>query len=218
VKIPTGLPARVLAVVLIAQAGAYYAVASRTELTPEIAPLATLPRRTANWNTVKEFQIEKAVQEVLRADDTVNRVYVDDAGTANASLFIAFFRTQREGQSPHSPKNCLPGAGWEPTHDRKLPIAVAGRAEPMVVNEYVIQRGNDASVVLYWYQSHGRVIASEFDAKFWLVADAIRQRRSDTALVRVIVPVIDGATETAERTAISFTQALYPTIAARLPR
>jgi EpsI family protein len=218
VKILTGRPARVLAVILIAQAGTYYAVASRTELTPEIALLATFPQRTANWNTAKEFAVEKEVQDVLRADDTLNRVYVNDEGTASASLFIAFFKTQRQGQSPHSPKNCLPGAGWEPVHDRRLAVAVAGRAAPMVVNEYVIQRGNEASVVLYWYQSHGRVIASEFDAKFWLVADAIRQRRSDTALVRVIVPAGEGATEAAERTAISFAQSLYPTIAASLPR
>jgi EpsI family protein len=218
VSILKGLPARVLMVLLIAQACVYYAVASRTELTPDIAPLGTLPQRTASWNTAKEFSVEKEVQDLLRADDTVNRVYVNDERTASVSLFIAFFKTQRQGQSPHSPKNCLPGAGWEPLKDHKLPVVVAGRAEPMVVNEYIIQRGNEASVVLYWYQSHGRVIASEIDAKFWLVVDAIRQRRSDTALVRVIVPVTDGATAAAEQTAISFTQAMYPTIAARLPR
>jgi len=218
VSIVNSLPARALTVILILQAGAYYAIASRTELTPEIAPLVTFPQRTANWNTAKEFAVEKEVQDVLRADDTLDRVYLNDGRTASASLFIAYFKTQRQGQAPHSPKNCLPGAGWEPMRDHKLPVVVAGRAEPMVVNEYIIERGNEASVVLYWYQSHGRVIASEFDAKFWLVADAIRQRRSDTALVRVIVPVIDGATETAERTAISFTQAIYPAVAARLPR
>ena len=129
---------------------------------------------------------------------------------------IAFFRTQRYGQSPHSPKNCLPGSGWQPVEDTKVPVDVPGRNAPIIVNKYVIAKGNEQSVVMYWYQSHNRVIAGEFAAKFWLIADAIRYSRSDTALVRVIVPVSSNR-EAAETAAVSFVRAVYPDVVRQFP-
>jgi EpsI family protein len=211
-----GLPVRILALLLLTQAGVYYAVASRTEKVPQVAPLAEFPASFEGWRMAQEFPLEKEVAEVLRADDTLNRVYVNEARNQSGSLFVAFFKTQRYGQSPHSPKNCLPGSGWQPMEDSKLPVAVPGRDTPIVVNKYVIARGDQKSFVLYWYQSHKRVIAGEFAAKFWLVADAIRYGRSDTALVRVIVP-IQGGTEAAERAAVDFVAAAFQHVSARLP-
>ena len=70
-----------------------------------------------------------------------------------------------------------------------------GRSEPIRSNRYVVAHGDEKSVVLYWYQSHNRVIASELAAKFWLVADSIKYHRSDSSLVRVVVPVRDGDTD-----------------------
>jgi EpsI family protein len=213
------LPARLLIVALLLQALAYYAVASRRDVIPTAAPLSDVPRRSGPWTTIHEYPMEKGVQDVLRADDTLNRQYVNDRHTTTPSLFIAFFKTQRYGQAPHSPKNCLPGAGWQPSEDRKLSIAVAGRPDPIVVNEYVISRGADESLVLYWYQSRSRVIAGEFAAKFWLVADAIRYHRSDTALVRIIVPVRGETTrDAAERQAVDLAQATFPDIVRQLPQ
>jgi EpsI family protein len=206
-------------VALLVQAAAYYAVASRREIIPAAPSLSDFPRRSGHWTTIREYPLEKEVQDVLKADDTLNRQYLDDRERGDASLFIAFFKTQRYGQAPHSPKNCLPGAGWQPSEDRRLPIAVPGRPAPILVNEYVISRGSDESVVLYWYQSHSRVIAGEFAAKFWLVADAIRYRRSDTALVRILVPVRGETTrDMAERRAIDLAQTVFPDIVRQLPQ
>jgi EpsI family protein len=212
-----GLPARILMIVLLLQAAAYYAVASRREIIPDVAPLSAFPTVSNGWTTQREFPMEKEVQDVLKADDTLNRVYLSPERNASASLFVAFFRTQRYGQSPHSPKNCMPGAGWQPTEDRKFPVVVPGREAPIVINKYVIARGEEQSLVLYWYQSHTRVIAGEFSAKFWLVADAIRYHRSDTALVRVIVPV-RGNRQVAEDTAVAFVRATYPDIVRQFPK
>ena len=141
---------------------------------------------------------------------------LSDLAKTSASLMIAFFRTQRYGQSPHSPKNCLPAAGWRPTEDTKLSVDVPGRDAPIVVNKYVIAHGDEQSVVMYWYQSHNRVVAGEFAARFWLVADAIRYRRSDTALVRVIVP-ISGNRDAAEDAAVRFVRAVYPDVVRQFP-
>jgi EpsI family protein len=155
---------------------------------------------------------------VLRADDTLNRVYVDRSGNTTASLFIAFFKSQRYGQAPHSPKNCLPGSGWEALEDTKLTVDVPGSAAPITINKYTVARGDSQSVVLYWYQSHGRVIAGEIPAKFWLVSDAIRHGRTDTALVRIVVPVAQANRDAAESHAVEFLKSVFPDVVRALPR
>lgn len=217
-RLAGGAPARIVGVMLLLQAVTYYAVASRSERIPASSPLSAFPRSLGEWTAAREFPLEKEVQDVLRADDTLNRLYVNAGGTAGADLFIAFFKTQRYGQAPHSPKNCLPGAGWEPVEDRRVPLVVPGVSAPLLINEYIISHGDEESVVLYWYQSHGRVIARELEAKFWLVADAIRYHRSDTALVRVIVPVIRSNRGQAEQTAFEFARIVYPDLVRQLPR
>jgi EpsI family protein len=164
----------------------------------------------------RDVPIDPEIQSVLRADDTLDRVYLNSSQTDAAYLFLAFFKTQRSGQVPHSPKNCLPGAGWEPVETGTQSIDISGR-QPIVANRYVVQHGDEKSVVLYWYQSHNRAIASEYSAKFWLVVDAVRYRRSDTALVKVTVPVRDNNIAAATRTGVEFIQALFPHLLRRLP-
>jgi EpsI family protein len=144
---------------------------------------------------VQNYPVEQEIKDQLKADDLLNRLYGDAQSRAAASLFVAYFKTQRTGQSPHSPKNCLPGAGWEPEAEGVLNVAVLGQPEPIRVNRFVVSHGDEKSVVLYWYQSQRRVIASEFSAKFWLVMDSIRYHRSDTALVRVTIPVTNNDPE-----------------------
>ncbi len=210
--------ARALTLVLLLQSVAYYAIASRSELMPAVRPLATFPRDSNGWRTLREIPMDQQVLDVLKADDTLNREYVDPTGTRNVNFLLEFFKTQRKGQAPHSPKNCLPGAGYEPLETRAVPIVVPGHAQPIVVNGYLVARGLERSIVLYWYQSHNRIIASEYLAKFWLVADAIRYRRSDTAMVRVVVPVRENEQPAvAMRTAVAFVQAVFPDVARQLP-
>ncbi len=208
---------RALSVVLGMQAILLYTTVSRAEYVPSIPPLADFPRTVAGWQSVQDIPIDPEDLNVLKADDTLDRAYLNAAQTDNAYLFIAFFKTQRTGQSPHSPKNCLPGNGWEPVDTGLIPINVPGRAEPIRANRYITVHGYDKSVTIYWYQSRNRIIASEYAAKFWLVADSIRYHRSDTSLVRVIVPVRENDTGRATREAIEFVQALYPALVKRLP-
>jgi EpsI family protein len=208
--------ALVLTLVLLLQAGGFYVIVSRPERVPNAGPLSLLPPMLGGWLMTREVPIDPEVQGVLRADDTLDRVYLNSSQTDAAYLFLAFFKTQRSGQVPHSPKNCLPGAGWEPVETGTQSIDIPGR-QPVVANRYVVQHGDEKSVVLYWYQSHNRAIASEYSAKFWLVVDAVRYRRSDTALVKVTVPVRDNNVAAATRTGVEFIQALFPHLLRRLP-
>lgn len=210
--------AAVLTALLIVQGGLFYAVAMRSERIAPVAPLSLFPADAGPWHMYRDIPIESDVQDVLRADDTLNRVYAGPDPTYPAYLFIAYFKSQRYGQAPHSPKNCLPGSGWEPRESAAIELTVPGRAAPIVANRYLVARGDEESVVLYWYQSHNRIIASEFGAKFWLVADAIRYNRSDSALVKVVVPVHESDSETATRQAAEFVRAVFPAVMKQLPR
>jgi EpsI family protein len=111
--------------------------------------------------------------------------------------------------------NCLPGAGWEPLSRQRLRIDV-GTAMLIDSNRYVIQKGLEKQLVLYWYQSHGRTVSSEYTAKAYLVLDSLRWGRSDAALVRIVSPIgrDEGA---AGRSAVDFVRALQPVLAKYLP-
>jgi EpsI family protein len=209
--------AGVLSVVLAAQALVLYTAVSRAENVPVIRPLDEFPAVIGPWRTHQDLPIEKEVQDVLQADDTLNREYVDSGSGYEALLFIAYFKSQRTGQSPHSPQNCLPGSGWEPLETGFIDIPVAERREPVHANHYVVSHGNDKAVVIYWYQSHGRIIASEYSAKLWLIADSIRYHRSDTALVKIVMPVVNNDVQRATETGVRFVQQIFPDLAQRLP-
>src|SRR5688572_11417210 len=180
--------AKLVSAVLIIQAGLLYGF-NRTEITPAHKPLAEAPAAFGSWSQIGETAIEKDVQDVLKADDLLNRTYASGSHPVPANLFVAFFKSQRTGQAPHSPKNCLPGSGWVPSQSGVVNIDVPGRAEPIEANRYVVARADAKSLVLYWYQSRDRTVASEYTAKYYVVAYAIRHNRTDTALVRVIIPM-----------------------------
>ena len=209
--------ARILTLVLLLQAIAFYAIARRSDIIPAVGPLANFPAHIGDWQMIQDMPIEKEVEDVLRADDTLNRRYVNAAGTRDLYFFIAYFKTQRTGQSPHSPKNCLPGAGWTQITSDRPEVKVPDWPGPVRINRYVVEQGMEKDVVLYWYQSHNRVIANEFAAKFWLVADAVRYHRSDTALVRVVVPVREDNIDVATATGISFIKQVFPPLLQQLP-
>ncbi len=208
--------ARILTVVLLAQAALFYAT-SRGENVPAVRPLRDFPRQVGGWTMVKEGYVDEETQAVLKADDTLIRVYARSAVETPPSLFVAFFKTQRTGKTPHSPKNCLPGSGWEPSREDYVSIAVPGVEQPIEVNRYMVSKGEERSAVLYWYQHPNRVVASEYRSKFFTVADAIRYNRTDMALVRVVVPVRGADEAAAQKTAVEFVQSIFTTLHQYLP-
>ena len=206
----------ILSGVLLAQAGLFYGF-SRSENIPLRLPLAEFNLQDSPWKNVQEMQLSDEEKDVLKADDILSRVYQDQGSGRVATLFVAFFDTQRTGKAPHSPKNCLPGAGWAPSRSEIVEIPVPGMPQPIQANRYIVARGDNQSVVLYWYQSHNRTVASEYWAKYYTVTDAIRYNRSDTALVRVVVAVTNGDTDKAVRTATDFAIAFFPKLKQYLP-
>jgi EpsI family protein len=208
--------AQILSAVLISQALLFYGL-SRAEVRPQNRPLSELPQQLGSWRMSVEGVVDKETQEVLKADELLNRGYVNPALRVEANLFVAFFQTQRTGQTPHSPKNCLPGNGWIQTISDTLNVQVPGRAEPMEVNRYLVAKGENKSIVLYWYQSRDRVVASEYMARFYTAADAIRHNHTDTALVRVVVPVVNNNDQAATDAAVNFVKDFFGQLRQHFP-
>jgi EpsI family protein len=204
-----------LSAVLIVQGIGFYALPSGRDV-PLRKPLDSLPGHLAGWIMARETPLDPEVNRVLRADSGLNRDYVNEGRQSSANLFVAYFESQRQGQTPHSPQHCMPGSGWTPESLTAVPISVRGRTYQ--VNRYVLQKNGERDVVLYWYQSNGRVMASEYAAKLYLVTDAIRYNRTEAALVRTIVQVPEnGSVDRATEIATDFVQAFFEPLQQCLP-
>ena len=208
-----------LFVILIAASGVI-ARAQRTERIPLRQSFEVFPLTIDSWRGRNDAPLSEKELEVLGADDYLMRSYA--APGKMVGLYMGYWETQKRGDTVHSPLNCLPGSGWQPLSRSALPIDVNDGTSParIVVNRYVIQKGLDRLLVLYWYQSHGRVVAIEYWGKFYLVADAVRLSRSDTAIVRVISPIADSTTaaeQAAERVGVEFVQQIFPTLTSHIP-
>ena len=208
----------ILSAVLIGQAALLYGF-RREEIKPVHQPLSQSPVQYGSWVSMGDNVVEKEIQDLLKADDLLNRTFANHSAGRTANLFVAYFDSQRTGKAPHSPKNCLPGSGWVPSEQDIVFVDVPGRAEPLEVNRYIVQRGDSRSLVMYWYQSRDRVVASEYKAKMYVMADAIRYNRTDTALVRVVIAMNgkeDGAA--AHQAAEDFIRSFFTPLRAHFPR
>ncbi len=171
------------------------------------------------WTEVREDPIDADVANTLRADRLLSRTYINRAARRaplNRPVLVAWFQSQRAGASqPHSPR-CASRFWMDTGVHRRVEDSTA--AGPLTVNRYVVASRDQRAVVLYWYQTSRRAIAGEWASKFWLVADALRDRRTDTALVRIVVESKPGAEQLSTATATDFTRVIYPLLRDRLPR
>ena len=189
----------------------------KPESVPPSKPLREFPTQVSGWKMVSEGVVEKEVQDVLQADDLLNRNYQFE-GEAVANLFVAAFRSQRNGKAPHSPKNCLPGSGWVQQSSTIEMLPVEG-GKQIEVNRYLVGKGDARSLVYYWYQSRDRSVANEYTAKYYVVRDAISLNRTDTALVRVVVGVPSSdAVPLADKYARDLIAKSYPHLSSVLPQ
>jgi EpsI family protein len=196
---------------------------SDVDRVPPHAPLGDLPPTIGTWSS-QDIPLDAEVLHVLGDGRFLNRIYTEpaSAGTAETpagavGLFIGYFPTQRTGQAIHSPQNCLPGAGWTflSAHPMRLTDA---QGHSYDVGEYLITNGSIKQEVLYWYRAHGRSISSEYRAKFYMIADALRYNRTDGALIRVITPLRpDESEEQAHNRAVLFAAQLAPMLPAYIP-
>jgi EpsI family protein len=178
--------------------------------------LANLPHSLGSWKFLRDDPVDQETKDILKADDLLFRFYANPNFHSGASLFVAGFHSQRTGKAPHSPKNCLPGSGWSQIASGLYTIQFED-GKSIAVNRYIVAHGEERSLVMYWYQSRDRVVADEFKAKFWVMADSLRLNRTDTALVRVVIPVVNHNEDDATNVAVDFIKAFYQPLHSYLP-
>jgi EpsI family protein len=187
------------------------------EVLPNREPLQSFPHAIQNWSST-DIPLSKDVRDVLGPGDFLLRNYHEGATNADVDLFIAYFPSQRAGDTIHSPKNCLPGAGWAPVRSDRVALDLPGHGS-VPVNRYLIARGEDRRLVLYWYWAHNRAVASEYSAKFYLIADSIRMHRSDGSLIRVTTHLAPEETiDAAQQRLVSFAGNVVPLVNSYVPR
>jgi EpsI family protein len=196
----------------------FLANARRSEAPAARQSFAAFPMTLQSWRATIDPPLSDDILRVLGVDDYLSRIYHRPDGAA-VGLYMGYYGSQRQGDTIHSPLNCLPGAGWEPVKEGRLTMSNVGGRD-LTVNRYVVQKGLERQMVLYWYQSHGRVIASEYWSRLFLIHDAIRLNRTDGSLVRVIAPIDVNATDdgaSAQGLAEQFVRVLFPALPSYLP-
>jgi len=208
----------VIALVLLLGTALFLQARNHGEVFPPRKPLAAFPEKLGQWSGT-DVEISKDIRDILGPGDFLLRVYADESQRQpNTDLFMAYFPSQRAGDTIHSPKICLPGAGWTPIDSARVPLSVPGRA-PFTVNRYVIAKGGDRLLVLYWYWAHDRAVASEYWAKVYLVTDSIKMNRSDGALVRLTSRMLPGESVDAAMTRmLPFADQVVPLLNQYIPQ
>ena len=183
-----GLRARIALLGLVLLSGRI-ALLRQPASVPARQPLSAFPLQVAGWHGRDAFPFDADTERVLAADQYLNRAYVapTSATTSVINLYIAYYGSQQQGDSIHSPQNCLPGSGWVPVEKSRILLDAGGQEVP--INRYLIEKNGVRQLVLYWFQGRGRIVANEFANKAYLMADALRLGRTDGALVRIITPI-----------------------------
>ncbi len=202
-------------VILLAAAGLNHFVSSPDISLPRKS-LAEFPAQLGDWTAVSEEKIGDRSMEVLQVDDYFMRNYQNSRGEV-IGLYVGYFKSQREGKGIHSPRQCLPGSGWVPV-DTTVYRMAAPDVNPgaVPVNRFVMGKGLDRQLFLFWYHGRGRIYASEYWNKLYLIWDGLTRQRTDGALVRVN-SFITGNTEEALQTQSDFIQLFLPLLKEYIP-
>jgi exosortase D (VPLPA-CTERM-specific) len=190
---------------------------SRDEIVPSRQNLSSLPQQLGTW-TGTDDTLDEETLKVLGPGEFLLRDYEDPTQTAPwVNLFVAYYPTQKFGDTFHTPRHCIVGAGFTPV--QREVVQLPGPHGPFPANRWVASKGLERNLVLYWFQAHGRVVTSEYSAKYYLIADSIRLHRSDGALVRFLTPMYPNETpDAAQARVMQLGSQVLPYLDQSIPR
>jgi exosortase D (VPLPA-CTERM-specific) len=207
----------VAAVLLSIAATSSYFIEARVEVRPQRQDFASFPLKLDDWQG-RRSAIEAIYLDALKLDDYILVDYLK--GNVNLiNLYVAYYASQRAGESAHSPRSCIPGGGWR--IQSISPHAVEGArigGLPLLVNRLVIQKGDNRQLVYYWFQQRGRIITNEYMVKWYLLWDALRLNRTDGAMIRLTTQIPpNGDIAEADKQLSKFTQTVVSTLNNYIP-
>lgn len=204
----------ILSILIVAAVLNYLPRSSEPDLNRE--SLKNFPVRIGDWSVANEQRMDEKSLAFLKVDDYIMRTYSNGKGE-NVSLYIGYFKTQREGKTNHSPRQCLPGAGWSVVQAAPVMLEVTNRGNGQIsANGYLMEKGSDKELFLFWYHGRGRQVTSEYMAKAYLIWDSVIKNRTDGALIRLNSTASHG-TDTALLTQTDFVRSFYPVLSKYIP-
>ena len=181
----------IVCAVLMAAAGlATYFVSTRQEIRPERMLFAGFPATLGDWRG-KTSTLDPQTEHFLGLTDYILSDYVRKDGR-QVNFYVAYYASQRNGLSPHSPSVCIPGNGWQITNLERTTYESSDASVSLPLNRVVIARGTDKQLVYYWFEERGMKIANEYVSKLYLLRDAMLKNRTDGALVRLTTSIYPG--------------------------
>jgi exosortase D (VPLPA-CTERM-specific) len=215
VKRPLSAPFLIAIGIAVAANVLSVAAPERVEIRPSRHQFVEFPGRLDSWQAVRAPLDPSYVVGMGLDDYLLANFQRPDSLPVN--LWVAWYDSQRSGQSVHSPKSCLPGGGWE-IRSLTQPTLKLADGRQLVVNRALIQQGNERQLVYYWFEQRGRTLTNEYLVKWYIIQDAILRNRTDGALVRLIVPVPENAQEAdVDRQLTGFASSLVPKLDPYLP-
>ncbi|CBK42113.1 conserved membrane protein of unknown function [Nitrospira defluvii] len=186
----------------------------RTEIVPDRSAFMDFSMRIGEWQGNPQ-PVEPQLISALRFDDYLLADYAAPGG-GPLTLYMAYYQSQRKGQSAHSPASCIPGGGWEITSHRRISLPMDGH--PEMVNSVLIQKDRQKQLVIYWFKQRDRVLSNEYLVKFYLFWDALTRQRSDGALIRLSAAVELGESEQqVEHRLLEFARSIQPQLTRYIP-
>lgn len=177
--------------VVVAVAAATLFMPERVEIQPQRKDFSEFPLEVGKWKG-KGDRIEQIYLKELKLDDYLLADFVDEQGKP-INFYMAYYASQRKGESAHSPRTCIPGGGWKMVGLAEHVVeGVTMNGRPLVVNRAVIQMGEQKQLTYYWFQQRGHVITNEYLVKWLIFWDALTRNRTDGALIRLVAPVLPG--------------------------
>jgi len=177
--------------------------------------LKDFPSQVGSWRQIgDDMRFDDETEKILRADDYLSRNF--ESNGRQGSFYVGYYATQRNGATYHSPLNCLPGSGWTMSEGTRIAITSKDGGPAFEANRFVIQNGKDRALMIYWYQGRGRTTASEYWGKVYTILDSVRSRRSDGAMVRVMVP-LGNSEEEARKAALDLASSAARELPAFVP-
>ena len=212
---PIPRPFQGATVALIATAVFVSFLGQRAEIVPDRKTFKNFPMTIESWQG-KQGKLEDIYIDALMFEDYILADFVN--GSRLVNLYVAYYASQRKGESAHSPRTCIPGGGWQITELRQIPVAgVNWKGKPFLVNRVVIRKGEYSQLVYYWFQQRGRDLTNEYLVKRYLFWDALTRHRTDGALVRLTVFVQPGHMEEAEKNLNSFAKTIIAPLRGYIP-
>lgn len=167
----------------------------------------------------RESAIEQKFLDELKLTDYITANYANRQIRIPVNFYVAYYQSQRQGAAIHSPRTCLPGGGWK--FDKLEQVTIPGvnhmSGAPLRVNRVVMRQDEAAQLVYYWFEQRGRNVTNEYKAKWYVFWDSLTKNRTDGALVRLVVPVVDGDLEASEQAANQFLQDFYGLLPEYIP-